>query len=63
MAKIKIGNLVIPKGYRENWQIGKVIGMKRLDLNIGPILVIMDFITRKWVEELPMHVDKLVRAT
>ncbi len=63
MAKIKIGNLVIPKVYRKNWQIGKVIGMKRFDLSIGPILVVMDVITKQCVEELPMHVDKLVRAT
>lgn len=63
MAKIKLMNLVIPKSSRENWQIGKVIGISRFDLSIGPILHIRDIITGQFVEELPMHVDRLVRAT
>lgn len=62
MAKIPLMSLVIPKSMRENWQIGKVIGMSRFDLSIGPLLHIRDIITGKLVEEFPMHVDKLVRA-
>jgi hypothetical protein len=56
-------NLVIPKSPREKWQIGKVIGMSRFDLSIGPMLHIRDIITGQLVEELPMHVDKLARVT
>lgn len=63
MAEIKMMNIVIPKSSRDNWQIGKVIGMSRFDLSIGPILHIRDIITGQLVKELPMHVDKLVRAT
>ncbi len=62
MAKIPLMSLVIPKESRKNWQIGKVIGMSRFDLSIGPLLKIRDIITGKLVEEFPMHVDKLVRA-
>ena len=61
MSEIKLMNLVIPKEPRKTWQIGKVIGMSRFDLSIGPILHIRDIITGELVEELPMHVDKLVR--
>jgi len=63
MPRIKLMNLVIPKSSRENWQIGKVIGMSNFNLSIGPILHIRDIITGQLVKELPMHVDKIVRAT
>ena len=62
MAKIKLMNLVIPKEHRDNWQIGKVIGKSHFGLSIGPILHIRDIITGEKVKELPMHVDKLIRA-
>ena len=60
--KIRLMRLVVPDGPREDWQIGKVIGMSRFDLSIGPLLKIRDIITGKIVEEFPMHVDELVRA-
>ena len=62
MAKITLTDLVAPKGSNENWQIGIVIGMDCFDLNIGPVLQIQDIISGEVVEELPKHVDKLVRA-
>ena len=62
MAKITLMCLVVPKSTRNNWQIGKVIGMSHFHLSIGPLLHIRDIITGKKVKELPMHVDKLVRA-
>jgi len=63
MAEIKLMNLVVPKSGEGDWQIGKVIGMSRLDLSVGPVLHIRDIITGALVKRLPMHVDKLVRAT
>lgn len=63
MAEIKLLDLVVPKGPREKWEIGTVIGMSRFDLSIGPILHIKDIITGQHVTELPANVDKLVRAT
>jgi len=62
-AKVKLFNLVAPKNQRKNWRIGIVIGMTRFDLSIGPLLRIRDIISGEVVEEFPMHVDKLVRAT
>lgn len=63
MAKITLLCLVVPKNADNDWQIGKVIGMSRFDLSIGPVLLIRDIITGKLVKALPMHVDRLVRAT
>lgn len=63
MAEIKLMNLVVPKNPRRKWKIGIVIGMSRFDLSIGPILHIRDIITGERVEEFPMWVDKLGRAS
>ena len=56
MTEIKLMNLVIPKTSREKWQIGKVIGMSRFDLSIGPILHIRDIISKELVEIGRAHV-------
>jgi len=62
MAKLPLLCLVSPKDLEHGWQIGKIIGMSRFDLSIGPLLLIRDIVTGKLVKEFPMHVDRLVRA-
>ncbi len=59
MSEIKLMDLVVPRNARE-WRIGRVIGMKRFDLSIGPILVIREMENKKIVEEMATNVDKLV---
>lgn len=58
---IKLFNLVVPKNSDPELVIGRVIGMSRFELSIGPLLKIRDIITGKLIERFPMHVDKLVR--
>lgn len=60
---IKLFNLVVPKNPDPELVIGRVIGMSRFELSIGPLLKIRDIITGKLIERFPMHVDKLVRET
>jgi len=61
--KIPFHSLVTPKNPGEGWEIGKVIGMSRFDLSIGPLLRIRDIVTKEIVESFPMFVDRLVRAS
>ncbi len=58
--RVFMGCLVVPKGCRDEWRIGKVIGMSRLDLSVGPLLKVKDIINGKVVEELAINIDKLV---
>ena len=60
---IKMFNLVVPKDHDPELFIGKVIGMSRFELSIGPLLKIRDITTGRLIERLPMHLDKLIRAT
>jgi hypothetical protein len=59
---IKLFNLVVPKNHGSELAVGKVIGMSRFDLSIGPLLHIRDITNGKLIKRFPMHVDKLVRA-
>jgi len=61
-TEIKLFNLVVPKNHDPELAIGKVIGMSRFDLSIGPLLHVRDIVTGKLIERFPMHLDKLVRA-
>lgn len=59
---IKINDLVVPKeGTTDKFNVGHVIGLSCLDLDIGPRLHIRDLETRKVSLTFPMYVDKLVR--
>jgi hypothetical protein len=59
---IKMFNLVVPKNPDSELAIGRVIGMSRFELSIGPLLKIRDITTGKLIERFPMHLDKLVRV-
>jgi len=63
VTNIKLFNLVVPKNSDPELIIGKVIGMSRFDLSVGPLLHVRDIITGNLIKRLPMHLDKLVRAT
>jgi hypothetical protein len=58
---IPLLSIVVPKEHRKDWTIGKVIGMSRFDLSIGPLLHIRDIATGILVQEFPHMVDRLVR--
>ena len=60
---IKMYNLVVPKSPDPELAIGKVIGMSRFELSIGPLLHVRDIVTGKLVMRFPMHLDKLVRVS
>lgn len=62
MAKITILDIVVPATPSDKWEIGKVIGMSRFDLSIGPLLKIRDIISGNEIELFPMHVRKLIVA-
>jgi hypothetical protein len=58
---IKMFDLVVPKNPEEKWEIGRVIGMSRFDLEIGPLLDIKNIISGEKIIQFPMHVDKMER--
>jgi hypothetical protein len=62
-TEIKMHDLVVPKYRDPELEIGKVVGMSRFDLSIGPLLDIRDITNGKIIKRFPMHIDKLVRAT
>ena len=47
---VKLFNLVVPKNPGNQQFIGKVIGMSRFDLSIGPLLRIRDIISGEVIE-------------
>lgn len=61
MKRKLLMRLVVPTEPNGEWSIGKVIGMERFDLSIGPVLTILDIITGKRFKALAGFVERLVR--